>query len=238
MGLIAGLASAQLACAPVLAGDAASPTLTVCYPDFPPFSYADPEGRPAGHLMTLFAEMTAITGDRFRPACVPARRLARWMLTGACTVAMVVRSLPGWRTGVLTSPTPIDRMVLRVYAIGHPPAVARATDLFGRRVIARLGFSYAGLRPLLSDAANGVEVVHEARTAVQGLRLLEAGRAELLLDYENNIDAVLARRPVAGLRSVVLKTVPIYLNISRQAPDPAGLMRRLVAAHRRVTAHR
>lgn len=197
------------------------------FPEFPPLSFANDRGEADGYLVHLTQAMFQRAGLRTRSSIFPAQRLFENLANGSIDFSMVVRN-PVLDRCCLYSKKVVFREELRVYhAAGKPPVISKKA-LAGKHIITIQGFSYAGLIKFIQDSNNHI-VSEIAPTHAAAFTMLDAGRADYVLDYAGPAANGLLLYPMRNLQSEVIDHLDIYLVLSRKFPNAEQLLPRLSA---------
>lgn len=201
------------------------PAIIAAFNDAPPMAFTNDKGEVDGALIRVARSLFAAATLPWSGGAYPAPRLIKGMQDGSFNFSMLVR-MPALAECCLFSAIPVIVQEPRVYFLAGTPPVADKEGLAGRSLIVVNGFTYAGLIQYVRDPANAM-VVEVAETLDAAFRMLAAGRADYLLSYEANAQAVLAVRPVQGIESRIIGRIPVYLVLSKAYPDAAATLVRL-----------
>lgn len=205
------------------------------YPDIPPRAFVNAKGEADGHYIRLLGALMTRAGLSWHPVNYPAPRLMMNLRSGNTAFAILVRN-PLLGDCCLYSKQPFWYDELRAYWTGSKPTVARKEDLVGKSVIILSGFGYGGLLSYFQDPANRM-VLHTAETHEAAFAMLDAGRADYVIDYaEAALADGLARHPIAGVKSGVIDVLGMYLTVSRANPQAETILARLEAAYQQLWA--
>ncbi|HRE16888.1 MAG TPA: hypothetical protein PLW86_07435, partial [Rhodocyclaceae bacterium] len=107
---------------------------------------------------------------------------------------------------------------LRVYYLGDKAPIKARTDLVGKSVITIRGYSYAGFISFVNDEKNRISNNPAAnhRTAFE---MLDAGRADYLLDYGVNVPEALPPSQLAKLNYDTIGNFDVFLVLSKNYPN-------------------
>lgn len=195
------------------------------FPEFPPLSFANARGEADGYLVHLSETMFNKAGLKAHGTIFPAQRLFENMANGSLDFSMVVRN-PVLDQCCLYSEKVVFREELRLYHVAGKPAVGSKAALSGKHIITIQGFSYAGLIKFINDKQN--RIINEvAPSHMAAFAMLDAGRADYVLDYAGPAANGLAAHPVKNLLSEVIDHLDIYLVLSRKFPHAEQLLTRL-----------
>ncbi|GAA3975078.1 transporter substrate-binding domain-containing protein [Allohahella marinimesophila] len=208
---------------------ASEPPLTLGFVEFPPASYVDDAGQPAGHLLDLGQRALERAGYRWKAKHYPANRLAAYLGTGDVDLFLGITTIPGFKGNILAGEMTIARIELRAYSKGEAPAVQRWEDLQGKIVIVLRGYSYGGWINRIKDPSTGISAL-EVDDHAQALKVLNLGRGDILLDYAGPVDAALKQVEVPDLHSTLISLLECKFIVSRKTPRAKRLLRDLEAA--------
>lgn len=219
---------------PVLAqkqAPAPLPEIEWGYPEQPPRAFTNSQGKADGHYARMLDVLFKKAGMSWHGASYPAKRLMSNLESGETNFSVLVKN-PILDKCCIYSKNPVWNDELRVYYRGNKSPIRKREDLLGKQVITLAGFSYGGLITYITDPQNRIEN-HIANSHAAAFQMLDAGRADYLLDYaEPAVAEGLLKYPVADLRSDTLETVYMYLIISRSYPDASAVLERLEAIYK------
>ncbi|HEY8099510.1 MAG TPA: transporter substrate-binding domain-containing protein [Burkholderiaceae bacterium] len=200
-------------------------SLAIGFPEFPPLSFTNVNGEPDGYLVYLSAALFARAGISSHVHIYPAPRLFDNMANGSLDFSMLVHNHV-LDACCLFSRQAVVREYLRVYHVNGKSPIHDKNELVGKRIITIQGYSYAGLINFINDPknriTNEVAPTHEA-----AFTMLDAGRADYVLDYTGPATSGLTAHPVKNLRFEVIDYLDIYLVLSKAYPDAEHLLARL-----------
>lgn len=212
--------------AAVAATPAQTPALAIGFPEFPPLSFTNVHGEPDGYLVNLSDTLFARAGIKSHVRIYPAPRLFENMANGSLDFSMLVHNHV-LDACCLFSRQAVAREYLRVYHINGKPPIHDKNKLAGKKIITIQGYSYAGLINFIKDPKNNItnEVApsHEA-----AFTMLDAGRADYVIDYAGPATSGLAAHPVKDLRFEVIDYLDIYLVLAKSYPDAEHVLDRLM----------
>lgn len=209
------------------------PVLKYGYPEQPPRAFTNSKGEADGYYPKLLRVLLSRAGIPWQSGSYPARRLMINLGTGEINFSILVKN-PLLDKCCLYGSKPVWFDELRAYYISSKPPVRKKEDLVGKRIITLAGFSYGGLISFIEDPENRIEN-HPAQSHEAAFEMLDAGRADYVLDYAEPASAEgLAKHPVANLRSDVLDTVHMYFVLSRDYPNAHAVLDRLEAIYQKM----
>ncbi len=211
------------------------PELKYGYPEQAPRAYTNEYGQPDGYYPRLLKVLLARANMPWRGYSYPAARLMHNLQSGETTFSILVKN-PILDNCCFYSKNPVWFDELNAYSMGDKPAIKRKEDLIGKSVIVLSGFSYGGLISFINDPQNRIKI-HPANSHIAAFLMLEAGRADYLIDYaEPAIHERLGKSPIAGLRSDLLDVTRMYFVISRQYPNAEATLERLESLYAAMRA--
>jgi ABC-type amino acid transport substrate-binding protein len=207
---------------------AASPEIEYAFPDQSVWTArVDVNSNPENPLLGLATQLFDKAGIPWHSKRYPAARMFNYLNDGTAQFSMLVKSQQ-LADCCLTSKAPVASTELRVYRLADRAPIRTREDLVGKKIITIRGYSYGGLLPFLNDPGNGITVnstmKHDAAFA-----MLEAGRADYLLDYTGPSLEMLAQHPIAAARYDVLGRLDVHLVLVRTYPNAEAVMARLEA---------
>ncbi len=169
----------------------ASSTVRVAYVEFPPISYRNEQGEPAGEFVDITRKVAAEAGYQLEFIYLPVARTYLYLTNGTIDLWMGLTDIPALKDDVLESwisPIPVELSAW--YLEGLPP-VDHMDRLRNKTVILIGGYTYAGLRDWLT-AQPDIRIT-EAPNHRSGLNMLKRQRGDYLLDYRQPVQETLSR---------------------------------------------
>ncbi|MDX1457778.1 MAG: transporter substrate-binding domain-containing protein [Marinobacter sp.] len=173
-------------------------TLVVGYVDVPPLAYQGADGRAEGVFIDLTRRVAKEAGYDLSFRYLPVSRTYYYLRTGGIDIWPGVTDVPALEGEVLesfVSPLPFQ---LSAWGLANRPPVLHFDDLKDRTLILIAGYTYGGLAKHL-ESTPGISIT-EAPNHLAALAMLNRGRGDYLLDYQDPVKAVLAEYPVRGVR--------------------------------------
>ena len=227
---IAALAALVVVAAVPMRGNAqaAPPEVEYAYPDQSVWTTRlNERGQPDNPLLRVAAALFAKAGIPWHGKDYPAARMFNYLRDGTAQFSMLVKA-PALQDCCLLSKAPVTSSELRVYRAANKPPIQTNADLAGKRVITIRGYSYGGLLNFITDPRNSI-TNHSAIKHDVAFSMLEAGRADYLLDYAGPATEVLTAQPIAGVQFDVLSRQDVFLVLSRSYPEAQVVLSRLEA---------
>jgi polar amino acid transport system substrate-binding protein len=202
--LLAAALAVTLYCAQLTMVQAEQLPIRVGYIEFPPYSYTDEHGQPAGHLLEFLRQVAQQAGYQMQFTEYPSYRLFKSMEHGQIEMSPSLIRHPLMSAYTLRSRYLVARVTLNLYYKDRPPP-AQLEDLRDVRVLRIQGLSYPGspLAALAKEPANGIALV-TAPTHVAAVQMMELHRADYLLDYLEPAEAAFKESKLPVLPSVTL----------------------------------
>jgi len=195
--------------------------LTVGYVDVPPLAYQSEEGRAEGVFIELTRRVAEEAGYELDFQYLPVNRAYHYLRTGGIDIWPGVTDVPALKGEVLesfVSPLPFQ---LSAWGLEDAPPVTHFNDLTGTTLILISGYTYGGLASVLASSPD-IDVTYAPghRAAVA---MLERGRGDYLLDYQDPVKTVLREYPINGIREYEVRTRNAAWIFSLANPNSARL---------------
>lgn len=202
----------------------AAPVKVGCV-EFPPLTFTDAQGRPAGKAIDLVTAILARAGLDYEVKCYPGARLMASLRDGSAHVAMLIRH-PDILDSVQYGARPMAYLDLEAYRMAATPPLAGIENVRGKSVILLRGYGYGGWIDFFKAPANGVTVSF-ADSRAAALRMLTSGHGDYLIDYADPAGLALAQAQAPALRAEPLVRLETFFLVSNKAPNPTALLRRI-----------
>ncbi len=184
------------------------------YVNFPPLTYTDINGQPAGHYVAMTEQAARQAGYRLEWKELPVGRVFLQLKHGELDLWPGVGDMPGLQPFTVETTAPIGDLTLAAFGLGSVPEQCEFTDLAGSRLILMSGYTYLGDLDFLKD--DGQTRIGYAPNHRAGLGMLTLGRGDYFLDYIEPLSAVLATEPVKDLKWCELRKSRLAIVISRK----------------------
>jgi polar amino acid transport system substrate-binding protein len=202
----------------------AAPVKVGCV-EFPPLTFTDASGQPAGKAIELVEAILIRAGLPYEIKCYPGARLMASLRDGSAHVAMLIRH-PDIAASVLYGSLPMAYLELDAYRLAAMQPLGGIGNTRGKAVILLRGYGYGGWVEFFKDPANGLKVSF-ADSRPAAFKMLANGHGDYLIDYADPAALALGENAVPGLQAEHLTRLETYFLVSKQAPDAAGLLRRI-----------
>ncbi|MEP1215964.1 MAG: transporter substrate-binding domain-containing protein [Marinobacter sp.] len=207
-------------------------TLVVGYVDVPPLAYEGPDGRAEGVFIDLTRRVAEEAGYDLNFRYLPVSRAYYYLRTGGIDIWPGVTDVPALEGEVLesfVSPLPFQ---LSAWGMAKMPPVLHFDDLKDRTLILIAGYTYGGLAERLANIP-GISIT-EAPNHQAAVAMLNRGRGDYLLDYQDPIKVVLEEFPVRGIREYPVRTRNAAWVFSLANPGSAQLREEFDDAYLRL----
>lgn len=230
IGLVLSLAAGHLR------GEEPVRSLNAAFLNYPPMAYLDANGEAAGSVIELTNRVAAESGLEINWKSYPIRRIYKSLRTGEIDFWPGSQAIPALSDfTVETGSIGID-ITLCAFSLGNTPPITDPEDLREHRLVLIRGYTYrAQLDQIFAETARRPIVTPDHASALQ---LLQKGRADYLISYNDPIGQVLQENPKTGSRCDVLDTWPLVYVVSNRIPDALQVLEALNAGLHRVHAGR
>jgi len=204
--------------------NAAPEELEYAYPDISVWTtQRDAEGKLKNPLVRLAGPLFEKAGIPWHPQDYPAKRMFENLRNGVSKFSMLVNA-PALKGCCLVSKAPVAVVELRVYSRGNSAAINKRDDLLDKDVITIRGYSYAGIKRFITQ--NKISY-SEAGDHHAAFAMLEAGRADYVIDYANPAEEVLQASPIKDIKFETMSQAKVHLILSKAYPDAENVMAKL-----------
>ncbi|WP_369612494.1 substrate-binding periplasmic protein [Marinobacter sp. RI1] len=179
-------------------------TVRVAYVEFPPISYRDEQGEPAGEFVDITRKVAAEAGYQLEFIYLPVARTYLYLTNGTIDLWMGMTDIPALKDDVLESwisPIPVE---LSAWYLEGVPPVDHMDRLRNKTVILIGGYTYAGLRDWLASQPD-IQIT-EAPNHRSGLNMLKRHRGDYLLDYRQPVQQTLSRNEDNEIRESEMRS--------------------------------
>jgi polar amino acid transport system substrate-binding protein len=207
------------------------PVLRTGFVDFPPFKYVDRDGNASGPWIDMTEAVADEAGYKVEWVHLPIARVYLYLRTGRIDFWPGVANIPQIRGSVYESAATPMRVILYAFHQEHVEPPDDLASLQGKPLIMINGYSYLGaLRNLaLNDSDLSYAPGHES-----ALRMLELGRGQYVLDYDEPVQAVKHLFPGLELTGTPIFQARGAFIVSRANPDTATIVRQFDDAYKRL----
>lgn len=203
------------------------------YCEFPPYTFTDESGAPAGSYVDRVVPVLAEAGIAWRAGAYPVARLYDGLARGEIHLFLGIDTSPVLQGRVLVSRRSIGAIQLLCYTMPGTREVNAEADLAGLRIGMQRGYSYGSVGDRLRAGADGTSI-NEMRTIEAGFQMLRAGRIDAMLHYAGPGETAVAALGLTEVERGTIFELPCYVVLSRAIPDAEALMARIDGAFDRV----
>ncbi len=231
LSVVALIACSQLAVA------AAQPVsepdhLRIAYVEFPPYTYQDNEGNPAGSFIDITRKVVKEAGYQPDFVYLPISRAYLYLRSGKVDVWVGLTHVPKLTGDVLESRvTPVPVQLSAWYCNGTD-VLENLEQLKGKTVIVIGGYTYGGLINWL-NTTDGITVT-EAPNHRSAIEMLKRGRGDYLLDYREPVNQILTQPSDSIVRETAVRTRHTAWIFSLVNPQAAFLRDQIDSAYLRL----
>lgn len=209
------------------------PSLTFGYIAFPPYYYTDEKGEAQGHLIDLANDIAAEAGYSMEYIPLPTKRALLSVASGEIDLWFGLSTIDVYKDHVLISENPIDRLELRVYSTKDMTGFHDKHDLIGKSVVILRGYSYGGLLDFIEDPANKIYTMR-VTSHDQALSVLATRNIDYMIDYARIVESAKIKFPVPNLKSRVLSTLDVHINLSNKIENAEQVLQQLSEAYQKI----
>ncbi|MCW8915559.1 MAG: amino acid ABC transporter [Magnetovibrio sp.] len=218
LGIIVGLSSSAHAQEP----------LEYAYPDISVWTtQRDSDGKLKNPLVKLAKPLFEKAEIPWSAQDYPAKRMFERLRQGTSKFSMLVNAKSALAGCCLLSKQRVAVVEIRMYRRPGSPAVLTKSDLNGKNVITIRGYSYAGWRNYINEPSHNI-VNNVAGDHMAAFSMLEAGRADYVLDYAGPAEEVLAAKSME--EDVTFDSVSqtdVFLVLNKKYPNAEQVMAKL-----------
>ena len=205
VALTACLFGFSLASPPALADPApARQILQVGYTDFPPFTYQNAQGQPAGEFIDVTRKVVFEAGYITEFVFLPHRRLLLQLRNGRVTLAPGISGTPLLVHDTLESWVSPVTLELHAWHLNTQKTLQTLDQIRQKRVLVINGYNYGGL---LSWMENQSDIaLTEAPDHRAAIDMLKRNRGDYLLDYYKPVQELLSAPGDENIHSTKLSS--------------------------------
>ncbi|GGC66490.1 substrate-binding periplasmic protein [Marinobacter halophilus] len=182
----------------------ATKVVRVAYVEFPPMTFRNALGEPAGEFVDITRKVAAEAGYELEFIYLPVARTYLYLQNGTVDLWLGLTGTPALRDDVLESwisPIPVE---LSAWYREGTASLDHMDQLHGQTVILIGGYTYGGLRSWLEDQAD-IRVT-EAPNHRSAVDMLKRKRGDYLLDYRQPVREALTQPSDVIVQEAELRT--------------------------------
>ena len=218
---------------PALAAPQKLEPVMMGYLHFPPHSYTK-DGRGTGIQLELAHKIFARMGQDYKMVEMPAARLYRALASGFVHIWMGANGVPELAKETIASKIVTGNIRLKLYSMREKMPLSFEA-LKGQKLIIITGFTYNNKIKRIRSAKMNLTLL-ETTAHKTAFLMLNAGRANYLLDYESPSKIATDKMDIKGLSSEMIEDVPLYHIVSKKAPQPEVLLSLMVEGTKLIFA--
>lgn len=212
--------------------ESSTPTLKGAYIEFPPLSYTNDSGQPAGSYIDRVNELADEAGYGIQWQSLPIDRIYLYLKEGEIDVWLGSSKVPALAEWTREPDFTFPPIRLNAYYTDGTPPIEEQADLKGESLILIRGYTYLDRLTPVTEVPQthiGKAPDHEA-----GLRMLKAQRGDYLLDFRNPVENALEHEPVPGINAHQLMQWDTSLVFSKHTDSLERIIRDFEAAWNRA----
>jgi|AntRauTorcE11898_2_1112593.scaffolds.fasta_scaffold18126_2 polar amino acid transport system substrate-binding protein len=207
------------------------PVLKAGFVEFPPFKYADEDGNASGPWVEMTEKVAAEAGYQVDWVHLPIARVYLYLKIGKIDFWPGVAGIPQIKNAVYESSVTPMRVVLYAFHQRHVKPLESLESLEDKPLILINGFTYLGALRHLSLDDDDLSYAPDHESA---LRMLELGRGQYVLDYDEPIQAVKHEFPALDLIGTPIFKARGAFIVSRSNPDAKTIVKQFDDAYDRL----
>lgn len=206
--------------------------LRIAYVEFPPYTYQDNQGDPAGTFIDITRQVAKEAGYQPEFVYLPISRAYLYLASGKVDIWVGLTHVPKLRGEVLESrvtPVPVQ---LSVWYRNGTDGLKNLEQLKGKTVIVIGGYTYGGLIDWLNTTNN--ITVTEAPSHRSAIEMLKRRRGDYVLDYREPVRQILTLSSDSIVREAGIRTRHTAWIFSLANPQAALLRDHIDDAYQRL----
>ncbi|WP_339842815.1 transporter substrate-binding domain-containing protein [uncultured Halopseudomonas sp.] len=208
-------------------------TLNAAFLHYPPLAYLDENGEAAGSVIDLTNSLAAQSGLKLDWKVYPIKRIYKGLRNGEIDIWPGSQAVPALSDATLETPSIGIEITLCAFSLEGTPLLDTLEDLSRSQLVLIRGYTYrAQLDDIFQNSVREPIVTPDHDSAMQ---LLEKGRADYLISYNDPIEHVLLDNPQPGSKCEAIDRWPLVYVISRQLFDAPDVAASLTKAYERVS---
>ncbi|NLY12911.1 MAG: amino acid ABC transporter substrate-binding protein [Gammaproteobacteria bacterium] len=210
------------------------PLITVGYYDFPPVSYTNSEGSPAGSTLKLCELLLKQQGYAVAFKALPSARLYAQLISGEVDLWLGSAGKPELSGHVLEGSQQLNTATLALFYHPSAPPPQLPDDLHNKKIILINGYSYwSPAAEWLTDPSLNLNITRTSKHT-SAIAMLMRKRGDYLLNYVTPIQHTMRQLGIAELQMpyVSIHSVPITFIISKNSAYAEQLLKDLETAYK------
>lgn len=230
--LLVGIVCQAALITPAWADETQKPILKGAYTEFPPLTYTDSQGQPAGAYLDYASRLASRAGYDIEWRSLPIDRIYLYLKEGRLDLWLGSKGVPAISAWTQEPDFSLRPIRLNAYHLEETEPVDGVSDLHGEELIIIRGYTY--LDHLDQWLATNDPRIGQASTHRAALRMLEAGRGDYLLDFKAPVADALETLTIPNLTHSPITSWGTTLVFSARIPNTESLIRDFEQAQRRL----
>jgi len=204
-----------------------SQTIKIGYIEFPPMTYTDGQGHPAGIIIDITSKTLKKAGYQWTAKSLPTKRMAKMLTEGDIQLWIGLSTLPEFKGKTYVGKSVVKKLILRAYTIGKRKPIYKQVDLIGKTVLILRGYSYGGWINFIKDPLNQVRFIEfdSHKGAFKGLKLLSKNNKTCyLLNYKHPSEIVLESTNDQNIQYNDISSFNIHFVVTQKMPRAKAVL--------------
>ncbi|MCB9480781.1 MAG: transporter substrate-binding domain-containing protein [Desulfobacteraceae bacterium] len=210
-----------------------SASLKVGYIEFPPVFSTNSDGKPEGILIDLAGKVLPEAGYEWEAFSYPVKRMSDYIAKGKLDLWIGLKTIPDFEGTTFKGDSEVLKITLKAYRTKNIPDIKKQEDLNSKSIIIIRGYSYGGWINYIKDVKNSIDFI-ETNDHKSAFRMLKAGRADYVLDYQNPAEKALKNLDIENLKENTISSFGAYFVVSKQTPDAENVLKNLEKAYKKL----
>ncbi|HEB28452.1 MAG TPA: transporter substrate-binding domain-containing protein [Porticoccus sp.] len=211
----------------LISGDSSSRRLLrAAYTEFPPYTYTDSAGKPAGIYIDLFLKTVENAGYHGEFFSAPNARIYFMLKAGEIDLWLGVADTPALQAHVVEVPVDPFSITLKLWYMNGTKPANSLLDVGNKKLVVINGFTYSNIvdqaNSDLSESGESLSVLKSSGHA-SALKILASGRADYMLNYEEPVKEMLKINPVPDLNGSLIRKRRLAFVISKYREGSAQI---------------
>ncbi len=213
-----------------------SQSIKIGYIEFPPMTYTDEQGNPAGIVIDITSKTLNQAGYKWTAKSLPTKRMAHMLTKGHIQLWIGLSTLPEFKDKTYIGESVVEKLILRAYTVGNRKPILKQADLIGQTILILRGYSYGGWINFIKDPLNQIQFFefdsHEE--AFKGIDDFSKTNKCYLLNYKHPSDIVLKKLNLSDIQFNDISSLNIHFVVTRQMPDAKNVLNRIENAFQQL----
>jgi polar amino acid transport system substrate-binding protein len=209
--------------------------LKVAFVEFPPMEYVGSSNKPAGVFIDITKAVLDNAGIDFEFVQLPVSRTYLYIKDGNIDLWPGLAGIPALQGYVIESHSIPVTITLSAWHLKNNTNIEGISDLTAKTVILINGYTYGGLLYKITKPEFGMTALY-APNHLSGLKMLQRGRGQYLLDYNEPIFNQLETYSVEDLSHTMLNIRDGAFIISKKTPKAQQLRQILDQSYKQLVS--